>query len=263
MSDGPTSRRLRKLLRVSMRTMIVLVLVVGGGMGWLVRGARIQRAAAAAITGNGGSVMYDWEWNAAKGYTGGDERVPKWLSDRIGVDYFGHITSVWLRITTDEDTALVPVTRLAQLQELRLSGSSLSDTGLARLSRITSLSRLDMDYSRFSDAGLENLKGLTRLSVLSLNGTRLTDAGLAHLKGLTSLTELNIAGTRITDAGLAHLKGLTSLTELNIASTRITDAGMAHLGLRNLSVLNVMNTRITDAGVIELCQARPGVRISR
>ena len=111
--------------------MVVLVLLIGGGMGWLVRSARIQRAAAAAITGLGGSVMYDteWEWNGAMGYAGSNERVRRWLSDKVGVDYFGHITVVWLyAITTDADTALVPVGRLTQLQQLSLSGSSVTDS---------------------------------------------------------------------------------------------------------------------------------------
>jgi hypothetical protein len=241
MSNGVPVRRWRKLMRLSMRTLIVLVLLFGGGMGWLVRSARIQRAAAAAITTVGGSVKYDWEWTSANGYTGRTERVPKWLSDRIGIDYFGHITSVWLFGTmTDTDTALRPVARLAQLEELSVNGSSMSDSGLAQLRSMTSLSRLDLDYTRFTDSGLENLKGLTGLTVLSLNATRVTDAGLARLKDLPNLAELNISGTHVTDTGLAHLKGL-----------------------RNLAVLNVVNTKITDAGIIELCQARPGLRIYR
>jgi Leucine rich repeat/Leucine Rich repeat len=241
MSVGPTARRLRKLMRFSMRTMIVLALVIGGGMGWLVRGARIQHTAAVAITTAGGLVKYDWEWTSEKGYTGRTERVPEWLSDRIGIDYFGHITSVWLLGNpTVTDTALLPVVRLTHLQQLSVSGGSISDAGLAKLSSMTSLSELDLDHTRFTDAGLEHLKGLTGLSVLSLNGTRITDAGMERLKGLTNLTELNIAGTHVTDAGLAHLKGL-----------------------RNLSVLNVVNTRITDAGIIELCKSRRGLRLYR
>jgi hypothetical protein len=224
-----------------MRTMVVLVLLFGAGMGWLVRSARIQRSAAAAITGLGGSVKYDWEWNEARGFTGSSERVPKWLSDKVGVDYFGHISSVWLyAIATDADSALVPVRSLTQLQQLGLSGSSVSDSGLAQLRGTTSLRRLDLDYTKFTDTGLEHLYGLKGLSVLRLNGTRITDAGLARLKGLTNLAELDIAGTHVTDLGLAHLKGL-----------------------KRLSILNLVNTRITDAGVIDLCSSRPGLRVYR
>jgi len=48
----------RRFLRFSVRWMIVIVLVIGGWLGWLVRNARIQRDAVAAITKAGGDVIY-------------------------------------------------------------------------------------------------------------------------------------------------------------------------------------------------------------
>ena len=51
----------RRFLRFSVRGMIVLVLVIGGWLGWIVRSARIQRDAVAAIQRTGGSVQYHLE----------------------------------------------------------------------------------------------------------------------------------------------------------------------------------------------------------
>jgi Leucine-rich repeat (LRR) protein len=235
----PPSHRWRKLIRFSMRTLIVLVLIFGGGMGWLVRSARTQHKAVSAVTSVGGSVMYDWEWNKRKAYNGRTAWLPTWISDRLGVDYFAHVTSVWLyNCSKDPDTVLVPVALLTQLEWLSLAGASVTDAGLVQLKNMTSLSRVDLDYTKISDGGLVHLKGLTGVSVLSLNGTPVTDAGLAHLKGLTNLKELNLAGTPITDAGLAHLNRL-----------------------QNLAVLNVVNTQVSDTGMNKLKHAHPNMRI--
>jgi hypothetical protein len=38
------------------------VLIIGGGLGWLVYCARAQREAVAAIEAADGKVYYDWEW---------------------------------------------------------------------------------------------------------------------------------------------------------------------------------------------------------
>ena len=43
------NRRWWNYLRFSIRGLIVLVLFTGGGLGWLIRGARIQREAVAAL----------------------------------------------------------------------------------------------------------------------------------------------------------------------------------------------------------------------
>jgi hypothetical protein len=40
MPAGPVSRPWRRFLRFSVRALIVLVLVVGAGLGWVVRSAR-------------------------------------------------------------------------------------------------------------------------------------------------------------------------------------------------------------------------------
>jgi hypothetical protein len=45
-------------LRFSVRGLIVLVLLVGGWLGWIVRNARIQREAVAAIERAGRHVAY-------------------------------------------------------------------------------------------------------------------------------------------------------------------------------------------------------------
>ena len=93
---NPVSRPWRRYLRFSVRGLIVLVLVIGGWLGWIVRSARIQRDAVAAIQNAGGVVMYDWEWKNEEGFPGSNLRHRgSWISS--DVDYFGHTTGVAAR----------------------------------------------------------------------------------------------------------------------------------------------------------------------
>ena len=105
----PKSRRRR--LRLSVRGLIVLVLIICAGLGWVVRSARIQREAVAAIEHSGGGASYSWEWSDGKGSWGGRPWAPQWLVDLIGVDYFGHVTGGSLA-ETETDSAVVEVERL-------------------------------------------------------------------------------------------------------------------------------------------------------
>jgi hypothetical protein len=191
--------------RFSVRGLIVLVLVIGAGLGWIVHQAHIQRDAVAAITRAGGVVEYDWQWRTGKPIPRGEPRAPSWLVQLIGGDYFGHVTAVWLSHVKETDATLADVGHLTRLEDLYINSQAISD------------------------AGLEHLAGLTNLSVLWLYRTQVTDAGLAHLKGLTHLSTLRLHGTRITDAGLVHLKRLTNLKRLVLSGTAVTDAGATQL----------------------------------
>ena len=91
MVDSPVDQppRWRRRLRLSVRVFMVLVLVLGGGFGWIVHEARVQRQAVAAIERAGGKVDYD---ESFLGYSPErDFREPgwkEWLVDHLGIDYF-------------------------------------------------------------------------------------------------------------------------------------------------------------------------------
>jgi internalin A len=274
----PVARPWQRFLRLSVRALIVVVLVIGAGLGWLVRSARIQRDAVAAITAAGGSVEYDWERRNGRKIAGGKLWAPRQLVELLGVDYFAHVTCVTFapnstpthatieqvgRLTELEelifmvsavgDADLVHLKGLGKLSSLFLGVNPVTDAGLAQLSGLTDLSSLNINDTLITDAGMVYLKGLTKLTSLDLLHTYVTDAGVSHLKGLSNLSYLNLSGTLVTDAGLAHLKGLTRLSKLDLGATHVTDAGMVYLkGLSNLSDLCLSGTLVTDAGLVHL-----------
>ena len=203
----PVSRPWRRFLRFSVRGLVVLVLLIGVGLGWLVNSARTQREAVAEIREVSGIVEYDWEWHNGNRIPHGKPWAPGWLVDLMGVDYFGHVTAVELKdFSTPTDATIAQVGHLARLQQLIVFAPTLTEFSLAHLSR------------------------LSNLTSLNLYGTRITDAGMAHLKRRTSLRELYLASTKISDAGLVHLSKLSNLTDLYLCNTQITGAGLATEG---------------------------------
>jgi Leucine Rich repeat len=258
----PLSRPWWSYVRFSIRGLIVLVLLIGAGLGWLVRRAHVQRDAIVAIRRAGGSVLYDWEWNNGKSVPGGIPWASKWLVDLIGIDYFAHVTSVSLR-PTPSDSAIVEVGRLTQLERLQLIGGFVSDSELAHLKGLTKLSDLYLSSNHVSDAGLAHLKGLTKLKFLQLGNTRVTDVGLAHLKGQTKLQYLTLGGTQVTDGGLVHVEGLSSLSLLWLGSTQVSDAGLTHLKGSPGSFHLTFKVKLNLPGVAASCRVTPGWRTSK
>jgi hypothetical protein len=120
------SRPWRRFLRFSVRGIIVLVLVVGVWLGWIVRGARIQHEAVAAIEKGGGFVIYDG-WNSDNGrWTNSKPWRPNWLTNAIGVDYFADVKDVVIEDLFDG--TLRHVGQLRQIQALEMFDKDLTAT---------------------------------------------------------------------------------------------------------------------------------------
>jgi internalin A len=173
----------RRILRVSLRSLLVVVIVIGAWLGWIVHSARIQRDAVAAIRKLEGTVRYDWERKDGRNLPNGKPWWPKWLVDQIGIDYFGHVTQVRLVAVRDlSDSELTHIAQLSGLEELDLHRSPVTDATLARLDGLTELQSLIVFHTGISDAGLQRLKRLGRLRNLSIENTKVTDAGVEELR---------------------------------------------------------------------------------
>ena len=94
MPDAPVARPWRRFLRFSVRGLIVAVLLIGVWLGWIVRNARIQREAVAAVESAGGIVFYDLELTKGELILGGKPWMPLWLVGFIGLDYLVGVTEV-------------------------------------------------------------------------------------------------------------------------------------------------------------------------
>ena len=263
MSMNPSSRTRRSYVRISVRALMVLVLFAGGWMGWLVRSARVQRAAVAAIQRVNGYVEYEWDFTNPNRKPSGGSWWPKWLVDYLGVDYFFNIVAVDLdgRAT---DLELVHVGNLTRLRNLQLSQSEVTDSGLVYLQGLTSLKRLTLKSTGVTDAGLAHLKGLTSLEEIRLQATDCSDAGLAHLGASPHLKVLGLAGTRVTPAGLARLKAAIRLEQVILGGTRVTDDDLVHFaGMKNLKLLGLGKSPVSDQAVDRLRRALPDLTIRR
>lgn len=181
--DHSAQKPWRKYLRLSLRALIVLVLLIGGSLGWVVHSARVQREAVAAIQKLGGTVTYDWERKDGRSVPNGKPWAPKWLVDRIGIDYFGHITQVRMVATPElSDAELTHISHLSQLEELDLHRSPITDARLAYVEGLPDLQSLTLFHTDIGDRGLMRLKQLPRLRTLSVENTKVTDAGADTLQ---------------------------------------------------------------------------------
>jgi Leucine Rich repeat len=239
-------------IRTSVRTLMTLVLVFGGGLGWVVHRAHVQRDAIAAVEKTGGRVRYDWGVLANGDLNqNGPPKWRRWLCDRIGVDYLADVVEVHLgKQATD-----VEMSAVAQFERLRIfdnGNSRVTDTGLAALRESIRLENFTLKgNSGVSGASLAHLRGLPSLRLVQLLGVRLADPDFANLEKLTSLESLDLSSaTGITDVGLARIGGLTGLKRLVLSRTKVTDSGLAHIrGLTTLSYLTLMGTGVTDGGL--------------
>lgn len=258
----PSTRTHRRRWRVfGLRALMMFVLVLGGGLGWLAYRERVQRMAVAAIEAAGGKVAYDWEYGSEIGPAGirparfGTKPPgPKWLYDAVGPHYLGDVVDVRLGGAKADESVMAHVGRLGRLMLLDLKGADgVTDSGLVHLRRLREITSLDLASTGATGACLTHLAGMSRMAHLHLPDTGVTDSALAQLEGLTALERLESERVHegITDAGMAHLARLVNLKLLELHSPRITSRGLVHLrGMSHLIDLNLRGTAVDDLSPI-------------
>jgi hypothetical protein len=251
MPDERHIPRKRFAIRISTRTLMILVLLIGGGLGWEMHRVKVQHDAVQALFRVGGlTPQYRWDWAGSKQSAIGDP--PHWLLEMFCVDFFGNVVEIlpdhtYVEPVIDDDL-MAHISRLSHLEVLNLDGlSSLTDAHLASLSGLTRLEALSLRQTGVKGPGLVHLKGLTRLKSLRLGEVPLEDDDLAHLSNLVSLRDLYSCNCKgVTDIGLAHLQGLVNLEELSFDNgSEITTRGLDSLKyMRKLLNLSLTNSKV-------------------
>jgi Leucine-rich repeat (LRR) protein len=273
----------------TVRTLLVLMLVVSVACSWLavgIRRANKQREALASLLQpcELGYIDYDYELDPC-GNRVPNPRLPgpAWLHRLLGDDFFRTVAS--LRFERDITSQNLPLLRtLDSVRIVRLGNNSITEAGAKYLSDLRHLEQLhlwrdsnvsdswlrhlnapglrvlNIESTAVTDAGLDVLISTPDLQSLRLSGTQVSDRGLKNLGGLSRLTELGIADTNITDSGMKSIEKLNQLRYLDLTMTRITDKGMAYLkGLTRLEDLSLAFTSVTDVGMDDL----KGLRLLR
>jgi internalin A len=257
-----TKLRPRSRLRLTLGGMMLIVLLIGGWLGWMVHRAKVQREAVAAIVKAGGNVLYDWELGKPPG---AKPNGPKWLRDLIGIDYFDTVVAINANRPAVDDAVVAHIGRLTHVTFLGLQDSTVTDVGLAKLAGLHKLRNLLLRTPNVNGSSFRHLSGLRGLCNLHFVMTPITDENLAYLLPLTSIQKLSLFDTRITDAGMKDLARMSGLQKIWLQTSGVGDEGLRELG-RHRGPLTVelssrankrVKTRITPQGIEAMKKLAP------
>jgi len=220
------SKRKPHLFRFSLRTLLVLITLLGIWLGLQGKRARDQKEAIQSILApdknNDVAVYYDYQLDDAGQYLAAAVPPgPEWLRQLIGDHFFISADSISFYGPDVSASQLEPLKRLPGLKSLTFSSTSFSDEGFAHLKDLGTLRSLVIDDSTITDGGLSHLVRLSRLQELRLFSNEITDAGLLRLARLGQLGELHVMGDGITHQGASRLANELPRCKVFLGETRI------------------------------------------
>ena len=224
----------RPRLTLSVRSLMILVLIIGGVLGWKVRRASIQRRAIYEIKRVGGTVIYEHQvgpdlqlqYGPAGWIFKPHPWAPEWLQKAVGAEYFQEAVNVSFypdrfgppNPPPGEET-LAAVAALDRLQLLQIGGATINDAGLAHLAGMPRLKKLGLDPGMITDSGLATLATMPALEELELylgfgrrNFSPAAVAQIARLGGLKTLA--------LYEPYLSYRRAWVALADLKLLETR-------------------------------------------
>ncbi len=251
----------RPRFTLSVRSLMILVLIIGGVLGWKVLHAAVQRRAVTEISRVGGMVVYEHQ-------IGPDHQlqieigpgavrlkphpwIPDWLQSAVGEEYFHEV--VWVQL-------------------LDLSGwygglkPPPTDEALAAIATLDRV-RAVYTWGRVNDAGLAHFVKMPGLRSLGVGVGAMTESGLASLAAMPALEELFVDGgwgplNRATLAGMSRLRRLKRLSvHLSVHLQDVTDPAAAVIVLGDMSWLESLDVSSSSKDAADLSHVRELTRL--
>lgn len=191
---------IRRRMRFTQRTGLLLITALCIGLGIVVERARRQRNAVEALLEVWAEIQYDCD--------SGPRQTTLERYQLIGVNCLHSV--VWLHLAGPEvtDETMAHLEALPHLRLLIISeGADVSNEGLKHLRAVPRLKRLDLASGSIDDRGLTYVAALSELEELSIQQQmQITDAGIQRLAVLKKLRRLTLWNTAVTEQGVAQLQ---------------------------------------------------------
>jgi hypothetical protein len=264
--------------------MMLLVLVIGGWLGWKINRARTQAKAVSAIEirhGRGDTdarVTYDYTFASEQdlfheslypkwlNYEA-EPRAPKWLRKWVGDDYFREVWMVDVDAHNPPAKIWPEIAKLDHLLRLEINVHTTRLRGVTGLRSLNRLKYVEFRAGSMDDESLNEIASIPNLEHFHAESADLNDDDLRTLTQARKLVDvvLECNDVRfITEAGLVHLTKLDHLRSLELGSLAIkfSDKSLRELApiLPNLESLSLTPATITDGGILLL---KPCARLKK
>jgi len=205
----------------SLRSLLLVVLLVSVAMSWFTEAERLLRKQREGV-----------EFRAEAGKSGGHcatqwRPAESWMSDGLRdamgtPNGFSVVTAIYeWRANNAELERLKPTLEKQPLETLWLIGDRVTDAGLEHLKGLKALECLIVESNQLTGDGLRHLRGLPNLKCLSFRSPELSDADLEHVQELKSLRKLKVLGrAKVTPYGAAKLQAALPNCECDLLGER-------------------------------------------
>ncbi len=208
----------------SLRTLLVLMLILPISLGWLAQArmkSQRQWNAVYQLRQLGAEVLSAPGSDLNVSSISVPQRAPAWQR-LIGIDLPVHLNHCFCQSDTFSDEDALPLKELPHLQSLSLLRSQLTDETSATIGRLKELKILNYGSSHLTDKSLSQLAKCPQLEALVFINVPVTDQGLSALENHPALRLLVCHSPLITDAGIASVATCQNLEELTVSSELLT-----------------------------------------
>jgi hypothetical protein len=207
-STTPPNRRLR--LRFTLRLLLAILTVLCIGLGiWTHRAHEQRRIVQLLARSEGTTFYYDHQIQYSVFYKPGQSsRVPPFLIDYLGIDFFQPVTMV----SIENHNLVAQLSKLRGVEQLTINDPLLSDEELAPISRMRSLKNLSVNWpwhpgwpipdSQIGDETLRRIGHMPNVEEVRLGGRRFTRLGVAALARAKKLESAHLWGCSLAGENL-------------------------------------------------------------
>ncbi|MFO0884901.1 MAG: hypothetical protein U0894_12065 [Pirellulales bacterium] len=245
----PTQQR--QWFQFSLRTLLLMMLVFGCGLGWFMAKRRQAQQAWKRIE-EAEKLDIDLIAVDDNRAMGGIHHEGTWLEEWLGIALPSPLGSAVVKTSRNLTPELQELAKFPELTYLWLEVENLTDEQLAPFAGEKRPTTLQIGWSPLRGTGLAYLAGNDSLEDLRLlHCEYLTDEAIYSIPKLPSLTQLTIENCPLTGVSLGHLAtACPNLKTLVLADAPLNMEGLQEIGtLHSLKSLTINHIEIDNIGL--------------